>query len=181
MLAKELAEKESDPARKAELMEMSRICGKVPYEPAESFREAVQSVWLIQLILQIESNGHSLSYGRFDQYMYPYYIKDIREGKITEAEALELLTCLWIKTLTVNKVRSQAHTLSSAGSPMYQNVTIGGQTTDKMCIRDRNFDNYRRALNVLKLPTMYKNTIILVFTTQIIGLTLSLIHIFCWQ
>ena len=131
ILAKERAEKEKNPVRKAELMEMSRICAKVPYEPAESFREAVQSVWFIQLILQIESNGHSLSYGRFDQYMYPYYSKDMREGKITESEALELLTCLWIKTLTVNKVRSQAHTLSSAGSPMYQNVTIGGQTTDK--------------------------------------------------
>ncbi len=130
-LAKEMAEKENDPARKAELAEISRVCGKVPYEPAESFREAMQSVWFIQLILQIESNGHSLSFGRFDQFMYPYYIKDIREGKITEDEALELLTCLWIKTLTVNKVRSQAHTLSSAGSPMYQNVTIGGQTTDK--------------------------------------------------
>ena len=63
--------------------------------------------------------------------MYPYYKKDIDAGAITEDEALELLTCLWIKTLTVNKVRSQAHTLSSAGSPMYQNVTIGGQTTDK--------------------------------------------------
>lgn len=131
ILAKERVEKEKNPVRKAELMEMSRICAKVPYEPAESFREAVQSVWFIQLILQIESNGHSLSYGRFDQYMYPYYSKDMREGKITESEALELLTCLWIKTLTVNKVRSQAHTLSSAGSPMYQNVTIGGQTTDK--------------------------------------------------
>lgn len=131
ILAKERAEKEKNPVRKAELMEMSRICAKVPYEPAESFREAVQSVWFIQLILQIESNGHSLSYGRFDQYMYPYYSKDMREGKITESEALELLTCLWIKTLTVNKVRSQAHTLSSAGSPMYQNVTIGGQTMDK--------------------------------------------------
>ena len=130
-LAEELAQKESNVERKAELMEISRICAKVPYEPAGSFREAVQSVWFIQLILQIESNGHSLSYGRFDQYMYPYYIKDIREGKITEAQALELLTCLWIKTLTVNKVRSQAHTLSSAGSPMYQNVTIGGQTTEK--------------------------------------------------
>ena len=130
-LAGELAQKESNVERKAELMEISRICAKVPYEPAGSFREAVQSVWFIQLILQIESNGHSLSYGRFDQYMYPYYIKDIREGKITEAQALELLTCLWIKTLTVNKVRSQAHTLSSAGSPMYQNVTIGGQTTEK--------------------------------------------------
>ncbi len=130
-LAKEMAEKENDPSRKAELAEISRVCGKVPYEPAESFREAMQAVWFIQLILQIESNGHSLSFGRFDQFMYPYYIKDIREGKITEDEALELLTNLWIKTLTVNKVRSQAHTLSSAGSPMYQNVTIGGQTTDK--------------------------------------------------
>ena len=130
-LAKELAEKETDEKRKAELLEMSRICAKVPYEPAASFKEAVQSVWFIQLILQIESNGHSLSYGRFDQYMYPYFKKDIDSGVITEDEALELLTCLWIKTLTVNKVRSQAHTLSSAGSPMYQNVTIGGQTTDK--------------------------------------------------
>lgn len=130
-LARELSEAEQNPARKTELLEISRVCEKVPYEPAASFREAVQAVWFIQLILQIESNGHSLSYGRFDQYMYPYYIKDIQEGKITEEDALELLTCLWIKTLTINKVRSQAHTLSSAGSPMYQNVTIGGQTPDK--------------------------------------------------
>ena len=130
-LAEEMAQRETDEKRKAELMEMSRICAKVPYEPAGSFWEAVQSVWFIQLILQIESNGHSLSYGRFDQYMYPYYIKDIKEGKMKEEDALELLTCLWIKTLTINKVRSQSHTLSSAGSPMYQNVTIGGQTTDK--------------------------------------------------
>lgn len=130
-LSQELADREKDSKRKAELLEISRICAKVPYEPATFFYEAVQSVWFIQLILQIESNGHSLSYGRFDQYMYPYYIKDIQEKVITKDEALELLTCLWIKTLTINKVRSQAHTLSSAGSPMYQNVTIGGQTPDK--------------------------------------------------
>lgn len=130
-LAKDLAEKEMNQKRKIELLEISRICSKVPYEPAETFQEAVQSVWFIQLILQIESNGHSLSYGRFDQYMYPYYDRDIKNGTIKESEALELLTCLWIKTLTINKVRSQAHTLSSAGSPMYQNVTIAGQTTDK--------------------------------------------------
>lgn len=130
-LAADLAARESDAARKAELLEMSRICAKVPYEPASNFREAVQSVWFIQLILQIESNGHSLSYGRFDQYMDPYYKKSLQDGTITREEALELLTCLWIKTLTINKVRSQAHTLSSAGSPMYQNVTIGGQTVDK--------------------------------------------------
>ena len=131
VLAKDLAEKEMNQKRKIELLEISRICSKVPYEPAETFREAVQSVWFIQLILQIESNGHSLSYGRFDQYMYPYYNRDIKNDTIKESEALELLTCLWIKTLTINKVRSQAHTLSSAGSPMYQNVTIAGQTTDK--------------------------------------------------
>ena len=131
VLAKDLAEKELNQKRKIELLEISRICSKVPYEPAETFQEAVQSVWFIQLILQIESNGHSLSYGRFDQYMYPYYDRDIKNGTIKESEALELLTCLWIKTLTINKVRSQAHTLSSAGSPMYQNVTIAGQTIDK--------------------------------------------------
>ena len=130
-LAQDMALTEADAKRKEELLEISRICTKVPYEPASSFREAVQAVWFIQLILQIESNGHSLSYGRFDQYMYPYYKKDMENGSLSEESALELLTCLWIKTLTVNKVRSQAHTLSSAGSPMYQNVTIGGQTTDK--------------------------------------------------
>lgn len=130
-LAREMAEAEKDEARAAELRRIAETCERVPYEPARSFREAVQSVWFIQLILQIESNGHSLSYGRFDQYMFPYYQADIASGAITRDEALELLTCLWIKTLSVNKVRSQAHTFSSAGSPMYQNVTIGGQTTDK--------------------------------------------------
>jgi len=116
--------------RKEELLEISRICQDVPYQPAKSFYEAMQSVWFIQLILQIESNGHSLSYGRLDQYMYPYLKHDLEQEIINEDQAVELLTNLWIKTLTINKVRSQAHTFSSAGSPMYQNVTIGGQTTD---------------------------------------------------
>lgn len=130
VLAKEKAKKETG-KRKEELLEISRICDKVPYQPAQTFHEAIQSVWFIQLILQIESNGHSLSYGRFDQYIYPYLKHDLDNNIITEDEAVELLTNLWIKTLTINKVRSQAHTFSSAGSPMYQNVTIGGQTTDK--------------------------------------------------
>lgn len=116
--------------RKEELLEISHICQEVPYQPAKSFYEAIQSVWFIQLILQIESNGHSLSYGRLDQYMYPYLKHDLEQEIINEDQAVELLTNLWIKTLTINKVRSQAHTFSSAGSPMYQNVTIGGQTTD---------------------------------------------------
>ncbi|ERI05248.1 formate C-acetyltransferase [Atopobium sp. oral taxon 810 str. F0209] len=129
-LAFELAQAETDPIRKAELTRMSEICAKVPYEPANSFREAIQTVWFSQVLLQIESNGHSLSYGRFDQYMLPYYQADLASGTITRDEALELLTNLWIKSLTVQKIRSQSHTLSSAGSPMYQNVTIGGQTTE---------------------------------------------------
>lgn len=127
-LAREMAES-AEPARGKELLEIARVCEKVPYEPAETFQEALQSVWLIQVVLQIESNGHSLSYGRFDQYMYPYYEAG-RARDMTDEQAVELLANLWIKTLTVNKVRSQAHTFSSAGSPMYQNVTIGGQTVE---------------------------------------------------
>ena len=115
-----------------ERAEIAEICSKVPYEPASTFAEAVQSVWFIQCILQIESNGHSLSYGRFDQYMYPYVKADLESGRETEESIVERLTNLWIKTITINKVRSQAHTFSSAGSPLYQNVTIGGQTRDNV-------------------------------------------------
>lgn len=128
-LARQLAQTAA-PGRREELLEIARICDKVPYEPAQSFHEAIQSVWFIQVVLQIESNGHSLSYGRFDQYMYPYYLTS-RQAGVSDDTMVELMTNLWIKTLTVNKVRSQAHTFSSAGSPMYQNVTVGGQTPDK--------------------------------------------------
>lgn len=128
-LARELAAKEQSPSRIRELELMARTCERVPFEPARSFREAVQAVWFSQVLLQIESNGHSLSYGRLDQYLLPYYQADVEGGAITREEALELLTNLWIKSLTVQKIRSRSHTLSSAGSPMYQNVTIGGQTT----------------------------------------------------
>lgn len=130
-LALELAEKEADASRKQELLEMWRILNKVPYYPAESFREAVQSLWIVHLSLQIESNGHSLSYGRMDQYLYPYYKKDMNENKITKESACELLTNLWLKTFTINKIRSWSHTRFSAGSPLYQNVTVAGQTVDK--------------------------------------------------
>ncbi|MDO4806568.1 MAG: glycyl radical protein [Coriobacteriales bacterium] len=129
-LASEQAAACADPARRAELERMAAACARVPYEPARTFYEAVQAAWFSQVLLQIESNGHSLSFGRFDQYMSPFYEADLTAGRITEGEALELLTNLWIKTLTVQKIRSQAHTYSSAGSPMYQNVTIGGQTPD---------------------------------------------------
>ncbi|MFP3090507.1 glycyl radical protein [Treponema sp. TIM-1] len=129
-LARRTAQAESDPRRKAELLEMGRILDKVPYERAETFYEAVQALWLVHLCLQIESNGHSLSYGRMDQYLYPYYEQDLAAGHITEAAAVELLTNLWLKTFTINKIRSWSHTRFSAGSPLYQNVTVGGQTVE---------------------------------------------------
>ncbi|HHW3305456.1 TPA: glycyl radical protein [Streptococcus agalactiae] len=130
ILAKKQA-KTANAKRRQELLDIASICERVPYYPAETFAEAVQSVWFIQCILQIESNGHSLSYGRFDQYMYPYVKSDLEAGRETEDSIVERLTNLWIKTITINKVRSQAHTFSSAGSPLYQNVTIGGQTRHK--------------------------------------------------
>ena len=129
----DLAEQQAQTAtaeRAAELMEISRICRKVPMEPAHSFHEALQSVWFIHVILQIESNGHSLSFGRFDQFCYPYYMNSLNEGA-DPADLEELLENLWLKSLTVSKIRSAGHSRFQAGNPMYQNVTIGGQTTDK--------------------------------------------------
>ncbi len=125
-LAGETAESETG-SRRDELIGMSRILRRVPYEPATTFREAVQSLWLTHLVLQIESNGHSLSYGRMDQYLDPYYEADLAAGRITEDEACELMCNLWLKTYTINKIRSWSHTQFSAGSPLYQNVTVAGQ------------------------------------------------------
>ena len=125
-LAAKEAEKHTG-QRKAELLEIARICRKVPMQPSETFYEAIQSLWFIHLILQIESNGHSLSFGRFDQYMYPYYAASVKQG-MTQDQCAELLENLWLKTLTINKIRSAGHSKYAAGSPMYQNITIGGQT-----------------------------------------------------
>ena len=130
-LAAATAAETADPARRAELVRMSDALRRVPFEPAANFYEAVQSLWLVHLVLQIESNGHSLSYGRMDQYLDPYYEADLAAGRITEDEACELMTNLWLKTFTINKIRSWTHTQFSAGSPLYQNVTVGGQTKDK--------------------------------------------------
>ncbi len=127
-LAEEQA-KNAAPERERELLELARILRKVPMQPAESFHEALQSVWLLHVVLQIESNGHSLSYGRMDQYVYPYY-EASRKAGMSQEQALELLENLWLRTFTVNKIRSWSHTRFSAGSPLYQNVTVGGQTTD---------------------------------------------------
>jgi pyruvate formate-lyase/glycerol dehydratase family glycyl radical enzyme len=121
--AERLAQKEQDPARKAELQEIARICRNVPGNPAETFWEAIQSFWFIQLVLQLESNGHSISPMRFDQYMYPFLVKDTA---ITAAKAQELLDLLYIKFSEINKVRDEGSTKAFGGYPMFQNLIVGG-------------------------------------------------------
>ena len=126
-LAEEMAEKESCQIRKAELEKISKVCRRVPEYPANDFYEACQSFWFIQLLLQIESSGHSISPGRFDQYMYPYYKQDIENGKITKEQAQELLDCIWVKLNDINKVRDAVSADGFAGYGMFQNLIVGGQ------------------------------------------------------
>jgi formate C-acetyltransferase len=127
-LASELSLLETDPIRRSELIKISEICSNISEYPPSGFYEALQLTWFIQLILQIESNGHSVSLGRMDQYLYRFYKNDIALGKLNKESALELLENMWLKLLSINKIRSWSHTRYSAGGPLYQNVTIGGQT-----------------------------------------------------
>jgi formate C-acetyltransferase len=129
-MAEKLSLQEKDKFRKRELMQISLICRKIPAEKPKNFYEALQSVWFIHLLSQIESNGHSMSLGRFDQYMHEFYWQDKKAGKITDAKVIELLTCLWIKMFGITKIRPWAHTQFSAGGPTYQNLTLGGLTPD---------------------------------------------------
>ncbi len=126
-LAIDLAEKEKQQERKEELNRISSICRNIKWLPPRSFYEALQLVYMIQLILQIESNGHSVSLGRLDQYLYPFYRKDRENGLLSSEFAMELLENTWIKLYAINKIRPWSHTRYSAGGPLYQNVTIGGQ------------------------------------------------------
>jgi pyruvate formate-lyase/glycerol dehydratase family glycyl radical enzyme len=128
--AERQARDEPDPVRRAELERISQACRRVPAKPPRTFHEAVQSAWFVHLITQIESNGHSFSLGRFDQYTYRFYQADIQDGRLEEQEALDLLQCLWLKLFSVKKIRPWAHTRFGIGYTTYQNVTIGGQTRD---------------------------------------------------
>jgi len=129
-LAREEAEACADAKRKQELLTIAENCEKVPANGATSFYEACQSFWFVQMLLQIESSGHSVSPGRFDQYMYPYFKKDFESGKITMEFAQELIDCVWIKLNDMSKVRDAASAAGFAGYSMFQNLIAGGQTKD---------------------------------------------------
>ena len=129
-LMKELSQESRDTKRRAELEALSGICTHIASGKPCSFYEALQLVWFVHLILQIESNGHSFSLGRIDQYLLPFYRDDLRNGVISRDEALELVECFFLKMFTVNKIRSYSHTLVVSGYPTYQNICVGGQTTN---------------------------------------------------
>ncbi|MEJ2109528.1 MAG: pyruvate formate lyase family protein [Acidobacteriota bacterium] len=126
-LAAEMAKKEDRPGRKKELEEMAEICRKVPANPAQTFREALQSFWFIFLMINPSPTAAA---GRFDQYMHPFYHADKIAGRITDAEALELLECLRIKDMQLNRISGERNRKKNAGLAKWHNWTIGGVTSD---------------------------------------------------
>lgn len=125
--AREMASVEADSVRKAELLQIAANCDRVPENGATNFYEACQTFWFIQIMLQIEANGHSISPGRFDQYMYPYLEMD---KEISKEFAQELVDCIWIKLNDVNKTRDEISAQAFAGYAVFQNLCVGGQTED---------------------------------------------------
>ena len=129
-MLKEYAVKESNPQRKKELEKMAEICLRVPAEPARTFHEAVQSLLFVNTVVQIESNGHSISYGRGDQYLYKFFVEDIEKGILDVPKAFDILCSLWIKANDISKLRDWPNTVTFVGNPLFQNMTLGGQTKE---------------------------------------------------
>lgn len=149
-LAKKEAESCGDAARKAELLAIAENCSHVPAKGARSFYEACQSFWFVQQLLQIESSGHSISPGRFDQYMYPYYKADIDSGKLKREFAQELMDCIWVKLNDLNKCRDAASAEGFAGYSLFQNLIAGGQNGEGMDVtNDLSFMCIQASMHVM--------------------------------
>ena len=129
-LAERMAQKEVNKVRKKELERVAVINHRIMEGRAQSFHEALQVVYYCHLIMMIETNGHSFSFGRFDQYCYPYYKADMEAGLLTNDEALELTALFFIKMNTLNKVRPWDHTEFGVGYPLYSNLMVGGIRSD---------------------------------------------------
>ncbi|MFC1929750.1 glycyl radical protein [Chloroflexota bacterium] len=130
-LARSLAEKETDERRKRELIEIADTCEWVPANPARNFREAVQTQWFTQVGSRFEQHhGGVIGNGRIDQYLYPYYEKDVKEGRITKDEALELIECLWLKMAQCVELWQGSTIFFTEGYDHFEQTVIGGQTRD---------------------------------------------------
>ncbi len=130
--AREVAATIADPVRKAELLKMADNAERVPAEPARDFYEAVQSQWFVQMFSRIEQKtGTTISNGRMDQYLYPYYEQDLSSGKITEEQAIELLECMWVGMAEfIDMYISPTGGAFNEGYAHWEAVTVGGQTPE---------------------------------------------------
>ncbi len=128
--AKAMAAEEKDEKRKAELLEIAEICSVIPEKAPETFREAIQFVWFVQLGGILAENPLAWNPGRFDQYMFPYYEKDLKAGKISRDEALELIQLLWLKYSEWAWTISKNTASFFAGYTNFENLTIGGTKVD---------------------------------------------------
>lgn len=130
MLARMLAKHESDVQRKMELNKIVEICDWVPAHPARNFHEALQSIWFVYIVLMIEGWGPGMSFGRPDQYLYPYYKKDIEEGNLTIEKTCELLALFCIKVNHLAMRFSFDNIRSASGLNVLSNITLGGINKD---------------------------------------------------
>ena len=112
--------------REQELTEVAAICKNLSERGARTFHEAVQSIWFLFVILHMESNASSFSPGRMDQYLYPFYERDVAQGRIDKDRALVLLECLWLKFNQIVYLRNQNSAKYFAGFPIGFNIALGG-------------------------------------------------------
>ncbi|MCR5814334.1 MAG: glycyl radical protein [Desulfovibrio sp.] len=132
VMARAMAQVEQDPVRKAELLRMADNADRVPGEPARDFWEACQSQWFTQMFSRMEQKtGTTISNGRMDQYFYPYYLADKKAGKINDAQAMELLECMWVGMAEfIDMYISPTGGAFNEGYAHWEAVTVGGQTPD---------------------------------------------------
>ena len=125
-----LAAFEKDPGRREELEKIAAVCDRVPAEPARNFHEALQAFWFTHLILNLETSGHSISPGRFDQYMYPFLRKGLDSAELGRDEAQELLDLLWVKLDEITLAKNSGESDTSSSYPDFQQLNIGGFDSD---------------------------------------------------
>jgi formate C-acetyltransferase len=129
-LAAGLATSDPGAQRAAELTQIAANCRHLTHDAPETFYQALQAVWFLFVLLQIESNASSFSPGRFDQYMLPYLLGDLERGRLTQEQAQELLEALWLKFNEIVLLRSSSSARYFAGFPIGFNIAVGGQLSD---------------------------------------------------
>jgi len=128
--ARRMAEEESDTKRRDELLKIGEIFDRVPYNPPQTFWEAAQAIWIGQVGCYMEVNGPSLGLGRFDQFMLPFYEKDLEEGRLTKLEALEIMECLWLKQAEIIWLLTEMTSHFFGGYQLFLSANMGGLKSD---------------------------------------------------